>query len=53
MSALEYWDDMDRGNEFTIEGYRLLRFPAWVVRLHPDLVAARIRDAFLRAGCRC
>jgi very-short-patch-repair endonuclease len=53
MSALEYWDDMDRGNEFTIEGYRLLRFPAWVVRLHPDVVAARIREALLRAGCRC
>jgi very-short-patch-repair endonuclease len=53
MSVLEYWDDMDRGNEFTIEGYRLLRFPAWVVRLHPDLVAARIREALLRAGCRC
>ncbi len=44
---------MDRGNEFTIEGYRLLRFPAWVVRLHPDVVAARIRAALLRAGCRC
>jgi very-short-patch-repair endonuclease len=53
MDALEYWNDMDRGNEFTIEGYRLLRFPAWVVRLHPDLVARKIRDALRKAGCRC
>jgi very-short-patch-repair endonuclease len=52
MDALEYWNDMERGNDFTIEGYRLLRFPAWVVRLHPDIVAAKIRDALRRAGFR-
>jgi hypothetical protein len=51
MEVLEYWDDMDRDNDFTIEGYRLLRFPAWAVRLHPDVVAAKIRDALRRAGC--
>lgn len=42
--VLTYWDDMDRGNGLQLRGYRLLRFPAWVVRYQPDYVAAEIRQ---------
>ena len=27
LDADQYWADMDRGNDFTIDGYRILRFP--------------------------
>jgi hypothetical protein len=39
----------ERGNEFIVSGYRVLRFPAFAVRCHPDQVAGQIRDA-LRLG---
>jgi hypothetical protein len=51
MDALQYWDDMDKSNELEIDGYLLLRFPAWVVRTRPEYVARRVRDALRRAGC--
>ena len=40
---LHGWDDMSRDNDLVIDGYRVLRFPAWLVRYHPEHVAARIR----------
>jgi hypothetical protein len=36
---------MDRDNEFTLGGYRILRFPAFVVRYHPGYVAGKVGDA--------
>jgi hypothetical protein len=48
-----YWDDMDRANGLQLEHYRLLRFPAWVVRYQPDYVAAQIRQALREAGYSC
>ena len=48
-----YWDDMDRGNGLQLEHYRVLRFPAWVVRYQPDYVAAQIRQALREAGYAC
>lgn len=48
-----YWDDMDRGNGLQLEHYRVLRFPAWVVRYQPDHVAAQIRQALREAGYPC
>jgi len=48
-----YWDDMDRGNGLQLEHYRVLRFPAWVVRYQPDCVAAQIRQALREAGYSC
>lgn len=48
-----YWDDMDRGNGLQLEHYRVLRFPAWVVRYQPDYVAAQIRQALREAGYSC
>ena len=31
IDVLQYWDDMDRGNDLTLEHHRVLRFPAWVI----------------------
>ena len=45
MDAAQYWADMDRDNDFTLGGYRVLRFPAFVVRYNPGYVAGKIRDA--------
>ena len=53
IDALTYWDDMDRGNGLQLGHYRVLRFPAWVVRYQPDYVAAQIRQALREAGCSC
>jgi len=45
IDATEYWADMDRDIDFTLGGYRVLRFPAFVVRYRGDYVAAKIRRA--------
>jgi very-short-patch-repair endonuclease len=45
LDADQYWADMDRGNDFTLGGYRILRFPAFVVRYQADYVAGKIRGA--------
>ena len=45
MDAVAWWDDMRRGNDLTISGLRVLRFPAFVVRDEPGFVAAQIRSA--------
>ena len=45
LDAAQYWADMDRDNDFTLDGYRVLRFPAFVVRYHGDYVAGKIREA--------
>lgn len=42
---LQQWDDMERDNDFQIDGYRVLRFPAWLVRKNPELVARTISAA--------
>jgi very-short-patch-repair endonuclease len=44
---------MHRGNELTLSGYQVLRFPAFVVRDHPEVVAAQIADALRNAGELC
>jgi hypothetical protein len=43
--ALEYWDDMNRDNDLKLAGYTVLRFPAFIIRYSPHLVAATIRRA--------
>jgi very-short-patch-repair endonuclease len=47
LDAAQYWADMDRDNDFTLDGYRVLRFPAFVVRYRPGYVAGKIRAALL------
>jgi very-short-patch-repair endonuclease len=48
---LQRWDDMERDNDLNVDGYRTLRFPAWLVRQNPELVAREIRRALRTAGC--
>jgi very-short-patch-repair endonuclease len=50
LDADQYWADMDRGNDFILDGYRILRFPAFVVRYQADYVAGKIRDALRSPG---
>ncbi len=47
-----WWEDMKRDNEFTINGYRVLRFPAYAVRSDPDRVAQQIRPALALGKAR-
>ena len=42
--------DMLRQNQVWISGDRILRFPAWLIRAHPDEVAAQVRAALRAAG---
>jgi hypothetical protein len=53
MDVLQYWDDMDRGNDFTLKHYRILRYAAFVVRCQPEYVASQIRQALREAGYSC
>lgn len=50
LEARAAWADMRRQNDLWIAGDRLLRFPAWVVRAHPDLVAEQVGAALRAAG---
>lgn len=50
LDALQYWDDMERDIDLTLNGYRTLRFPAFLIRSRPDHVAAKIRLALQENG---
>lgn len=52
MEAQTWWADMLRDNEITLEGHRVLRFPAFAVREQPELVARQITQALHAAGWR-
>ncbi len=45
MDAAAWWADMRRDNDFTVSGYRVLRFPAFAIRREPYAVARQIRAA--------
>ena len=47
---LQRWDDMERDIDLMLDGYRTLRFPAWLVRKNPGYVAHRILDALRTTG---
>jgi len=49
MDAGAWWADMRRDNELTIDGYRVLRFPAFAVRDNPETVARQIASALRQA----
>jgi hypothetical protein len=53
IDVLQYWDDMDRGNDLSLEHDHVMRFPAWIVRYRPEYVAAKIRPLLREAGYRC
>jgi hypothetical protein len=50
MDAGAWWADMERDNELTVGGYRVLRFPAFAVRDSPDAVARQLAEALRQAG---
>ncbi|MGV9809127.1 hypothetical protein [Micromonospora chersina] len=52
MDVRQWADDMRRQNDVWTTGDRILRFPAWLVRAHPDEVAATLRGALRAAGWR-
>ena len=52
LQPLDQWDDMERDNDNELDGYRVLRFPAWMVRDNPEHVAKKLLDALRRNGYR-
>ncbi|HTS99702.1 MAG TPA: DUF559 domain-containing protein [Streptosporangiaceae bacterium] len=50
MDARAWWADMRRDNDLTIDGYRVLRFPAFAVRDDPRRVAMQIGRALRQAA---
>jgi hypothetical protein len=52
MDVRAWWADMQRDNGLTLDGYRVLRFPAFVVRDNPEAVARQIAEA-LGQTLRC
>ena len=50
MNVGQMWDDNRRQNDLELAGYVVLRYPAFVVRQHPDTVLAEIRQALIVAG---
>jgi very-short-patch-repair endonuclease len=49
---VQAWADMDRQNDLWRPGERVLRFPSWLVRAHPDVVIAHIHTALRQQGWR-
>ncbi len=52
MEVRAWYADMRQHNEIAIAGDRLLRFPGFALRLHPDEVIAQVRAALIAAGWR-
>lgn len=52
LNVHQMWDDAIRQNSLELAGYVVLRYPAHVIREHPERVAAEIREALMRAGWR-
>lgn len=50
MEAEQWWADMDRDNELIIAGEQVLRYPTFVVREQPELIARQVLTALHRAG---
>ncbi|MFC7547564.1 endonuclease domain-containing protein [Plantactinospora sp. GCM10030261] len=52
MDVRQWAADMLRQNDVWTAGDRILRFPAWFVRAHPDRVVTAVRNALRAAGWR-
>jgi very-short-patch-repair endonuclease len=50
---LQYWKDMDRDNQFGLQGYQTLRYASFAVRYQPDYVAGQIRRSLRDRGVEC
>jgi hypothetical protein len=47
---LQRWDDTQRDVDLQLDGYEVLRFPAWMVRHSPEIVARKIQASLRKAG---
>jgi hypothetical protein len=47
---LQRWDDTQRDIDLQLDGYEVLRFPAWMVRHSPGIVARKIQASLRHAG---
>jgi hypothetical protein len=52
MELARWTDDSFRGNEISLDGRVLLRFPALVLRIDPERVLAQVRQGLINAGWR-
>jgi very-short-patch-repair endonuclease len=52
LNVHQMWDDAIRQNSLELAGYVVLRYPAHVIREHPERVVAEIREALMMAGWR-
>ncbi len=50
---LQYWADMDRDNQLSLQGYTTLRYASFTIRYRPDYVAAQIRASLRDRGVEC
>jgi len=50
LDVARMWDDAVRGNALELDGYTVLRYPAYAVRREPRRIAAEIRRALRQAG---
>jgi hypothetical protein len=50
LEVRRYWADMQRQNDLWIPGERVLRFPAYIIRMRPDLWVPQLRKALIEAG---
>jgi very-short-patch-repair endonuclease len=50
LNVAQMWDDAGRANELELDGYVVLRYPAWAVKTRAEQIAAEIRAALRRAG---
>ena len=50
LEVRSWWAEMKRQNDLWVQGDRVLRFPAWVVRHRPGEVVTQLRAALTAAG---
>lgn len=50
MEVRAWWDDLARANSLVPDGARLLRYPSYLVREQPELVAQQVRSALISLG---
>jgi hypothetical protein len=50
MDVAHWWADMRRQNDLGTSGDRVLRFPSWALRQHPDQVLGQLRNALIAGG---
>jgi very-short-patch-repair endonuclease len=50
LNVAQMWDDSLKANALELQGYTVLRYPAFAIRRQAPRIAAEIREALIRAG---